>query len=199
MEFFAYTGIFIYPLTVCSVLAVYFSLERFLALRECVTLSDAFVSNVLANTIDKNTVRKESLMYRLIRFFDNNPSQDDERLVQAFVQLELNRLQKGLFILDIIAGIAPFIGLLGTVIGLTDVFGAFLSDSGFSDQETFVRGIALALNTTILGLMIAIPSSAMYSFLSRRIDVIESMLELCIEGLFNRRRSNHEYQKNQKA
>ncbi|OUV91959.1 MAG: hypothetical protein CBD09_01100 [Puniceicoccaceae bacterium TMED149] len=199
MEFFAYTGIFIYPLTVCSVLAVYFSLERFLALRECVTLSDAFVSNVLANTIDKNTVRKESLMYRLIRFFDNNPSQDDERLVQAFVQLELNRLQKGLFILDIIAGIAPFIGLLGTVIGLTDVFGAFLSDSGFSDQETFVRGIALALNTTILGLMIAIPSSAMYSFLSRRIDVIESMLELCVEGLFNRRRSNHEYQKNQKA
>lgn len=199
MEFFAYTGIFIYPLTVCSVLAVYFSLERFLALRECVTLSDAFVSNVLANTIDKNTVRKESLMYRLIRFFDNNPSQDDERLVQAFVQLELNRLQKGLFILDILAGIAPFIGLLGTVIGLTDVFGAFLSDSGFSDQETFVRGIALALNTTILGLMIAIPSSAMYSFLSRRIDVIESMLELCVEGLFNRRRSNHEYQKNQKA
>lgn len=199
MEFFAYTGIFIYPLTVCSVLAVYFSLERFLALRECVTLSDAFVSNVLANTIDKNTVRKESLMYRLIRFFDNNPSQDDERLIQAFVQLELNRLQKGLFILDIIVGIAPFIGLLGTVIGLTDVFGAFLSDSGFSDQETFVRGIALALNTTILGLMIAIPSSAMYSFLSRRIDVIESMLELCVEGLFNRRRSNHEYQKNQKA
>lgn len=199
MEFFAYTGIFIYPLTVCSVLAVYFSLERFLALRECVTLSDAFVSNVLANSIDKNTVKKESLMYRLIHFFDNNPSQDDERLVQAFVQLELNRLQKGLFILDIIAGIAPFIGLLGTVIGLTDVFGTFLSDSGFSDQETFVRGIALALNTTILGLMVAIPSLAMYSFLSRRIDVIESKLELCIEGLFNRRRSNHEYQKNQKA
>ena len=199
MEFFAYTGIFIYPLTVCSVLAVYFSLERFLALRECVTLSDAFVSNVLANTIDKNTVRKESLMYRLIHFFDNNPSQDDERLIQAFVQLELNRLQKGLFILDIIVGIAPFIGLLGTVIGLTNVFGTFLSESGFSDQEAFVRGIALALNTTTLGLIIAIPSLAMHSFLFRRIDVIESKLELCIEGLFNRRRSNHEYQKNQKA
>ena len=199
MEFFAYTGIFIYPLTVCSVLAVYFSLERFLALRECVTLSDAFVSNVLANTIDKNTLKKESLMYRLIHFFDNNPSQDDERLIQAFVQLELNRLQKGLFILDIIAGIAPFIGLLGTVIGLTNVFGTFLSESGFSDQEAFVRGIALALNTTTLGLIIAIPSLAMHSFLFRRIDVIESKLELCIEGLFNRRRSNNEYQKNQKA
>lgn len=199
MDFFAYTGIFIYPLSVCSVLVVYFSLERFLALRECVTLSDAFVSSVLANTIDKDTVRKDSLMYRLIHFFDNNPSQEDERLIQAFVQLELNRLQKGLFILDIIAGIAPFIGLLGTVIGLTNVFGTFLSESGFSDQEAFVSGIALALNTTILGLMIAIPSLIMYSFLSRRIDVIESKLELCIEGLFNRRCSNNEYQKNQKA
>jgi biopolymer transport protein ExbB len=104
-------------------------------------------------------------------------------MLKAFVQLEIGRLESGLFILEVVTGIAPLIGLLGTVFGLTSVFGTFSPELEFSDPSSFVSGIALALNTTILGLLIAIPSLAMYAFFQRRIDVISHQLDLSIESL----------------
>ena len=88
--------------------------------------------------------------------------------MKAFVQLELGRLERGLFILEVITGIAPLIGLLGTVFGRPMFLALCPTKMQFSDPAVFVTGIALLLNTTILGLLIAIPCLAMHSFFKGR-------------------------------
>lgn len=194
MEFISDTGIFFYPLLFCSVLLIYISIERALALRNSVILPDSFMVSLLdgslGDTQQGNELGNRSLAGRLVEFFKTEANYKDEPLLKAFVQLEMSRLERGLYILEVITGIAPLIGLLGTVYGLTHVFGTFSIGSGFSEQGDFVSGIAIALNTTILGLIVAIPSLAMHSYFQRRIDIIDSKLKLTIESLLSRKSQN---------
>jgi biopolymer transport protein ExbB len=92
-------------------------------------------------------------------------------------------MEKGIFLLEIIVGIAPLIGLLGTVTGLVRVFSGMPADSGTPDASAFSEGIAMALLTTIIGLAIAIPSLVGHSFLSRIIDNRATQLEWLAERL----------------
>jgi biopolymer transport protein ExbB len=183
MEFINQTGLFFFPLLLCSILATYISIERYIALRNNAIFPDGFLDEMLSGNLHAVNYSKDSLAGRLLQFFHGKQHAKDEKMLKAFVQLEIGRLESGLFILEVVTGIAPLIGLLGTVFGLTSVFGTFSPELEFSDPSSFVSGIALALNTTILGLLIAIPSLAMYAFFQRRIDVISHQLDLSIESL----------------
>lgn len=188
MEFINQTGLFFFPLLLCSILATYISIERYFALRKSAVFPNGFLEEVLAGKVNSVNYTEASLAGRLLEFFHRNAHAKDEKMLKAFVQLEIGRLERGLFVLEVVTGIAPLIGLLGTVFGLTSVFGTFSPELEFSDPSSFVSGIALALNTTILGLLIAIPSLAMYSFFQRRIDVISQQIELSIESLLFKER-----------
>ena len=183
MDFFNQIGVFIYPLILCSFLGVYISCERIFALRKNVLFPDSFIEDFLDDKIDLNNLSGDSLARRLVLFFRDQSYAKDEKILKAFVRLEIGRLEKGLFILEAITAIAPLVGLLGTVFGLTNVFGTLSFGSDFSNPSAFVSGIALALNTTILGLLIAIPFLAVHSFLLRKIELISQNLDLCIETL----------------
>ena len=188
MEFINQTGLFFLPLLLCSILATYISIERYFSLRKSVIFPNGFLDEVLSGSINSVNYTKASLAGRLLEFYNSNRHAKDEKMLKAFVQLEVGRLERGLFILEVITGIAPLIGLLGTVFGLTSVFGTFSPELEFSDPSSFVSGIAIALNTTLLGLLIAIPSLAMHSFFQRRIDVISQQIELSIESLLFKQR-----------
>jgi len=188
MEFINQTGLFFFPLLLCSILATYISIERYFSLRKSVIFPNGFLDEVLSGSINSVNYTKASLAGRLLEFFHSNRHAKDEKMLKAFVQLEVGRLERGLFILEVITGIAPLIGLLGTVFGLTSVFGTFSPELEFSDPSSFVSGIAIALNTTLLGLLIAIPSLAMHSFFQRRINVISQQIELSIESLLFKER-----------
>ncbi|OHE74536.1 MAG: hypothetical protein A2Y14_01565 [Verrucomicrobia bacterium GWF2_51_19] len=90
--------------------------------------------------------------------------------VTAYAEWEMSRMERGLFVLGLIVNIAPMIGLLGTVVGLVQVFSNISPETGLPDSEVFVHGIALALSTTIWGLVIAIPAQIGNGYLSRRIE-----------------------------
>ena len=92
-------------------------------------------------------------------------------------------MERGLFLLDIVVTAAPLIGLLGTVTGLIQVFANVSPDTGMPDPDIFVRGIALALTTTMLGLSIAIPALVGNSYLNRRIDFLEAQINVGVERL----------------
>jgi len=188
MEFLNQTGVFLYPLILCSCLGVYVSCERIYALRKNVLFPDSFIEDLLDDQIDLNNLSGDSLARRLVLFFREQSYAKDEKILKAFVQLEIGRLEKGLFILEAITAIAPLVGLLGTVFGLTNVFGTLSLGLDFSNTGAFVSGIALALNTTILGLLIAIPLLAVHSYLIRKIELTSQNLDLCIEGLLYRDR-----------
>jgi len=92
---------------------------------------------------------------------------------------EVSRLERGLVVLEIVVGIAPLLGLVGTIYGLITLF-ASLGASGLGDNSRLANGIALALNSTLLGLITAIPSLVAWSYYSKKVESMAiEMASLC--------------------
>ncbi|MDH3568322.1 MAG: TonB-system energizer ExbB [Desulfobacteraceae bacterium] len=84
--------------------------------------------------------------------------------------LELH-LSNKLHIIASIGSNAPYIGLLGTVLGIMVIF-YHMGTAGFMDTEAIMVGLALALKATAVGLVVAIPSIVIYNLLLRKVKVI---------------------------
>ncbi|MCG4455628.1 MULTISPECIES: MotA/TolQ/ExbB proton channel family protein [unclassified Pseudomonas] len=81
----------------------------------------------------------------------------------------IHDLERYLNALGTIAGIAPLLGLLGTVLGMIEIFSSFMG-SGMANAALLAAGISTALITTAAGLMVAIPALFFHRYLQRRID-----------------------------
>ena len=97
-------------------------------------------------------------------------------IVKDEVQMTVHKLESGLNTIKIIASIAPLLGLLGTVLGILSAF-KVISDSGLSNPSLFAGGIAMALLTTVGGLIVAIPHFVGYNYLVGALDDFEIQLE----------------------
>src|SRR2546423_11959127 len=87
----------------------------------------------------------------------NWPKADNVDAVQTRARHEITRLERGLVVLEIIVGIAPLLGLVGTIAGMMALFGD-IGQAGLPEAAPLAKGIALILNATLMGLLIAIPS-----------------------------------------
>jgi biopolymer transport protein ExbB len=105
------------------------------------------------------------------------------RAVEASAREEILRLQLGLPMLEVVITVAPMLGLLGTASGLVVVFDDF---GVSSDPASITRGIARALNTTIVGLAIALPCVVAHSYFDRRIERFIARLEVLLDRLATR-------------
>lgn len=86
--------------------------------------------------------------------------------------------------LSLIAAMAPMLGLLGTVVGMVGAFDTLgTSSGGFADPDELARNIAVALITTVLGLVVAIPASACLVYFRNRIDVVTGQVAEMTEEL----------------
>jgi biopolymer transport protein ExbB len=103
--------------------------------------------------------------------------------VQTRARNEVVRLESGLFVLEIIVGIAPLLGLLGAVSGLVKVFASFGANASANDPHLMANGISEALSTTIVGLAIAIPSLIAYSYFTKKIEIMASEMESLLSEL----------------
>ena len=97
----------------------------------------------------------------------------------------MHRLETGVPLLEVIVTIAPLIGLLGTIMGLVTVFSGL--GAGEVDPNVVAKGIALALNVTIGGLLVAIPTVIAHGYFSRRLDAISVRMEIIL------RRAIHDF------
>jgi biopolymer transport protein ExbB len=174
------SGVFIYPLGLCSILGIFVIFERGISLRMENILPKSLVDKVIAGKID-DPHEKESVLSRILDFFNHRSQEPDK--IRAFTNLEVNRMERGLVILEIVTGAAPLLGLLGTVTGLVQVFANTSPDTGIPDQTAFIGGVALALTTTMIGLSVAIPSLVAYNIFQRRIDTYTVQLDAMIERL----------------
>lgn len=174
-------GIFIYPLALCSFLAVFIVVERLFALRTERVMPGSVITPLLAGKRPEVTSLKESAAGRIAAFFfDQSPDPD---ALKAYGRLEVTRLERGLFLLEIVIAAAPLLGLLGTVTGLIQVFAYYTPDKGLPDPGVFTQGIALALTTTMIGLAIAIPSIVGNNYLQRRVETLAARLDVEVERL----------------
>jgi biopolymer transport protein ExbB len=109
-------------------------------------------------------------------------------MLQTRARHEITQLERGLVVLEIATGIAPLLGLVGTVYGMIELFGA-IGQAGLAVDDPsgrFAQGIALALRATLMGLLIAIPSLAAWSFYNRRVETFAVEMELLSDEFLRR-------------
>jgi len=98
-------------------------------------------------------------------------------------QEQVSRLYRTTDGLGLIAAIAPMLGLLGTVVGMVGAFNTISSTEGFARPDQLAGDISQALVTTLMGLILAIPATAAFTFFRNRIDHLASEIGTIVEDL----------------
>ncbi|MEZ9176547.1 MotA/TolQ/ExbB proton channel family protein [Vibrio kanaloae] len=116
---------------------------------------------------------------RILAVYDKEQNQTVEalelRLLEAVVD-EQTHLEKGLSMLKLLAALAPMLGLLGTVTGMIETF-QVITQFGNGDPKVMAGGISMALVTTVLGLVAAMPLLLAHNILSTQAENIRNILE----------------------
>jgi|TARA_B110000438_G_scaffold296637_1_gene341635 biopolymer transport protein ExbB len=185
-DFIRDAGIFAWPLFLCLALATFIVVERMVALRQSRIIPKHLQDLIISGTVPTD-VDTQSVAGRILLFFQD-PQIDADQL-KAYARLQLSKMERGFFVLEVIVGAAPLLGLLGTVTGLVEVFANLSPDTGMPEMGAFREGVALALTTTMMGLTIAIPALAFNSYLNRRVDNYAAQLEVAVERLANLKRT----------
>lgn len=113
------------------------------------------------------------------------PKADSVDAVQTQARHEIVRLERGLVVLEIIVGIAPLLGLVGTIVGMMAVFGD-LGQTGLNDAAKLAKGIAYILQATLIGLLIAIPSLVFWSYYTKKVEMLAVEMESLCEEFIRR-------------
>ena len=100
-----------------------------------------------------------------------------ENHLSSAIMSQKELLEKNLFVLSTITTLAPFIGLLGTVWGILMTFSGLQLSGNFASNNLILGGLSTALATTVLGLLIAIPSLVAYNFLRQKIKSFTCQME----------------------
>ena len=125
---------------------------------------------------------------RVLVVADENPNMDTESLelkLNEAVLKEIPNLENSLTLIKIIAAVAPLLGLLGTVTGMIITFQA-ITIFGAGDPKTMASGISSALITTVLGLIVAIPTLLAHTIVSGRAKRVIHVLEEQAAGIIAR-------------
>ena len=172
----------IWPLILCSVVALALILERGFQLRNAKVMPP----NILAQTIDaaqRGLTTQEMVqtldqagamgpvLARGLRCLQDNPSatcEDIHASMQMAGRLAAQRLERFLPALATIASAAPLLGLLGTVVGMIEIFGAHTAAN--NQPALLAHGISVALYNTAFGLMVAIPALLFWRYFRAVVD-----------------------------
>ncbi|MCS7090345.1 MAG: MotA/TolQ/ExbB proton channel family protein [Verrucomicrobiota bacterium] len=111
------------------------------------------------------------------------PKEDATAALETRARHEVVQLERGLVVLEVAVGVAPLLGLVGTIVGMISLF-ANIGQAGLGDAARLAQGIALILNATLLGLLIAIPSLVAWSYFNRKVETLAVEMEaICDEFL----------------
>ena len=105
--------------------------------------------------------------------------------IQTLARHEIVKLERGLVVLEIIVGIAPLLGLVGTIYGMMSLFTG-LGQTGISDATTLAHGIGLILHATLAGLLIAIPALIFWSYYTKKVEILAVEMETLCEEFIRR-------------
>jgi biopolymer transport protein ExbB len=194
--FFTKGGLFMWPLLACSIIAVTTIILRGLALREKNVMPLVIQSEIERLIPGANPERlarivshDQSSLARIARVSLQHlraPRSENVEAVQTRARHEMVRLEKGLIVLEVIVGIAPLLGLIGAVSGLVHVFSHLGLSSGASDTKQIALGIAEALNATVFGLSIAVPTLIGFSYFSKKVEVMSVEMETLVVELITK-------------
>ncbi len=172
-------GWLMWPLIICSVIAMAIIVERFWSLQKKKVLPPDLVRHVwrLAREQDLDDVTLQrlrgssSLGFILSAGLANSHHGRDvmKECIEEAGRQVVHKLERFLNALGTIASIAPLLGLLGTVVGMIQAFSSIVTH-GVGDPTVLAGGISVALITTAAGLAVAIPSLIFHRYFERLVD-----------------------------
>lgn len=179
-------GFLMLPIILCSVAATAIILERFWSLRRTKIAPTSLLSQVWKwykdGTLDNDRLkelRSDSALGEIMAAGLSNARHGREIMRESINEAAgrvIHDMERYLSTLGTIAAIAPLLGLLGTVIGMIDVFTIIMLE-GSGNAAILAGGISKALITTAAGLSVAIPSVAFHRFLVRHVDELVVTME----------------------
>ena len=186
----------IWPLILCSVIALTLVMERLSSLRTQRVapprLLDEVISVTRAHLPTADVVNKlagssvlGNVLATGLRAVIADPRISEDALRDSFEsagRAALHRLERYLNTLGTIAAAAPLLGLLGTVIGMIEIFGS-QAPTGAGNPALLAHGISVALYNTAFGLMVAIPSLMFYRYFRGRVDAYALDMEQSAERM----------------
>ncbi len=177
-EFYAAGGIWMHPISATSVVVLAIGLERAYMLlfrynTNAVSLMAQVQKLVLANNIDRaiklcNAAPNASLS-RVIKAALTRANKGEVEIANALEEASvevLRELNKRTNVLPNLANMATLLGLLGTIIGLIEAFAAVATAPPDMKSQMLTQALAIGLNSTALGLVVAIPALALFMWLN---------------------------------
>lgn len=175
---------FLWPFIACTLIAIWFTTERLVVLRRGRVIPKPFVQRFLKLLEEGELTRDEALEICLkndspiahifahgVRKWDK-PSVEVEQAIIDGGERQVSSLRSHLRVINGVATIAPMFGLLGTVWGMLESFSDVADAGTLGKTSQLAAGIATALVTTAVGLVIAIPALISYMYLSGRVDAL---------------------------
>jgi biopolymer transport protein ExbB len=194
-QFLLAGGPFMIVLVLTSIVGLTFIVERGLALRRARVVPPRVVE-AIEKTATKDEVQAlralcqqdRSTLGRLVLLAIDHlpwPKADNADCLETRARNEVVQLDRGLVVLEIVVGIAPLLGLVGTIHGLITLFGD-LGKTGLADNSVLAKGIAIALNTTLAGLLIAIPTLVAWSYYTKKVESLAVEMETLLDEFLRR-------------
>jgi biopolymer transport protein ExbB len=188
-------GYIMFPIGLCSVLALGVAFERFVSLTRDKLIPREFIEALRGSFSGGKKDYGAAMEYceqipcpisNIFKAGITRAPQGDEAMEKAIEDAgarEVNKMKRSLKPLSVIARVAPLLGLLGTVYGMISAFQA-ASSMGVGKADSLATGIYEALVTTAAGLTLAIPVVIVYEILCHRVDsIVDHMDDQAIEFL----------------
>ena len=194
-ETFIFSWYVMIPLMLCSIISIAIIIERILSLRTEVVIKPSLARAIhelgyggKTTLVEQESLDEDTALSRLVRaclMYTSWPKDENAEAVQAYARREIVRLERGLVFLEVVTGLGPLLGLMGTILGLIRIFSSAGNSAELSAQSAQIAaGIAEAMYCTVAGLFVAIPALIAHSLFSRHIEALTIDLEtLCSELL----------------
>lgn len=180
-------GFMMVPIFILSVIAIYLFFERLMIINKANQDPVQFMNRVKESVLkgDINGAKflcaqQDSPVARMIlkgltRI--GSPLKNVEAAIENVGKLEIFKLEKNLSAIATIAGAAPMMGFLGTVIGMVEAFIAIAQEEGSVSPKLLSSGIYTAMITTVAGLIVGIMAYLAYNFLVTRVQKVIHKME----------------------
>ena len=175
------------PLALLAGATIFIFVERFLAIRKASEIDMNFMNRIrdyiyegkVAAAVDLCKSTDTPIARMVAKGIERigRPMADVQNSIENVANLEVSRLENGLPFLATIAGGAPMIGFLGTVVGMVQAFMNLSQAGGTVDMSLLSEGMYVAMVTTVAGLVVGIPAYFGYNYLVARIEKLVFQME----------------------
>ncbi len=175
------------PIVLSSLVAIYIFVERVLTINRANESPDAFMGKIKELVLKGDITSAKMVCTQhdtpVARMIEKgvsrigSPLKNIEASIENVAKIELFKLEKNLSVLATVAGAAPMMGFLGTVIGMVQAFVSIAQEEGSVSPKLLADGIYTAMITTVAGLVVGIIAYLGYNYLVTRVSKVVHKME----------------------